>query len=80
VDALALRELTDDSGGRTEIIRSATGLSPAALGIADELSRQYFLGYQGVAARDGKWHAIEVVVRRPNLRVRARTGYFAPAR
>jgi Ca-activated chloride channel family protein len=77
VDAAALRELTDASGGRTEIIRTADDLSPAAAGIADELSRQYSLGYQGATAHDGLWHAIEVVVRRPGMRVRARTGYFA---
>ena len=32
MDALALRELTGDSGGRTEIIRSADDLSPATAG------------------------------------------------
>jgi D-serine dehydratase len=77
VDVPALRELTSDSGGRTEIIRSAADLSPATSGIADELSRQYFLGYQGAAARDGRWHTIEVTVRQADVRVRARTGYFA---
>lgn len=77
VDAEALRELTSDSGGRTEIIRSADDLSPATAGIADELSRQYFLGYQGAAPRDGRWHTIEVRVLKPGVRVRARTGYLA---
>ena len=77
VDAAALRALTDDSGGRTAIVRSAGDLSPVTAGIADELSRQYFLGYQGAAPHDGRWHAIEVVVKRPDLRVRARAGYFA---
>ncbi len=79
VDAFALRQLTNDSGGRTEIIRSAGDLSPATAGIADELSRQYFLGYQGSAPADGRWHTIELNVRRPGVKVRARTGYFAPA-
>jgi VWFA-related protein len=76
-DAAALRDLTRDSGGRTVIIRSANDLPPATAGIADELGRQYFLGYQGAAARDGRWHTIEVAVSRPGVRVRARTGYFA---
>ena len=44
VNASALRELTDDSGGRTEIIRSAMDLDPATAGIADELSRQVLPG------------------------------------
>ena len=47
VNAAALRELTDDSGGRTEIIRSAMDLDPATAGIADELSRQVLSGISG---------------------------------
>ncbi len=42
VNVSSLRELTDDSGGRTEIVRHARDLGPATAGIADELSRQYF--------------------------------------
>ena len=43
----ALREITDDSGGRTEIIRFARDLDPATAGIADELSRQVLPGLRG---------------------------------
>jgi Ca-activated chloride channel homolog len=77
VNAAALRELTDDSGGRTEIIRSAMDLDPATAGIADELSRQYYLGYPATAKKDGRWHNIEVRVRNGGYRVRARRGYVA---
>jgi VWFA-related protein len=73
----ALREITDDSGGRTEIIRSASDLEPATAGIADELSRQYFLGYVAAAPKDGRWHSIEVRVRNRSYHVRARRGYVA---
>ena len=45
VNAAALREITDDSGGRTEIVRDAGDLDPATESIADELSKQYSLGY-----------------------------------
>jgi Ca-activated chloride channel family protein len=77
VNAEALRELTDDSGGRTEIIRDAGDLDPATAAIADELSRQYFLGYPAPAKRDGRWHSIRVEVRNPTYHVRARRGYVA---
>jgi Ca-activated chloride channel family protein len=77
LNVMALRELTDDSGGRTEIVRSARDLDPATAGIADELSRQYYLGYAASAPKDGRWHSIRVEVRNPNLRVRARRGYIA---
>ena len=73
----ALHAITDDSGGRTEIIVSPRDLDPATAGIADELSRQYFLGYVSTLPKDGKWHTIEVRVRKGNYVVRARKGYFA---
>jgi VWFA-related protein len=77
VDAETLRDITDDSGGRTEIVRSGRDLEPATAGIADELSRQYFLGYSGAASKDGRWHSIRLDTTDRQLRVRARRGYVA---
>jgi hypothetical protein len=77
VNVAALRDLTDDSGGRTEIIRDARDLNPATANIADELSKQYYLGYPSPGKKDGRWHAIRVEVRNHNYRVRARRGYVA---
>jgi VWFA-related protein len=79
VDAAALRDITDDSGGRTEVVRSTRDLDPATARIADELSRQYALGYPSPGHRDGKWHSIRVEVKDRSLRVRARRGYLATA-
>ena len=77
VNAQALREITDDSGGRTEIVRSGRDLEPATANIADELSQQYYLGYSSTTKKDGRWHAIRVETRDKSLRVRARRGYIA---
>jgi VWFA-related protein len=77
VDVAALRDITDDSGGRTEIIREPQDLKPATAGIADELSKQYYLGYPAAAARDGRWHSIRVELKNKSYRVRARRGYTA---
>jgi Ca-activated chloride channel family protein len=77
VNAGALRALTDDSGGRTEIIHEARDLDPATASIADELSQQYFIGYPATAKRDGHWHTIRVEVANRSYRVRARRGYMA---
>jgi Ca-activated chloride channel homolog len=77
VNVAALRDLTDDSGGRTEIIRSARDLDPATAGIADELSRQYYMGYAAPDEKDGRWHTIRVDVRGTGLHIRARRGYVA---
>jgi len=77
VNVAALRDITDDSGGRTEIVRSVRDIDPATAGIADELSKQYYLGYTSPAKRDGLWHAIRVEVRDGRYLVRARRGYVA---
>jgi VWFA-related protein len=82
VNVSALRSLTDDSGGRTEVIRHARDLNPATASIADELSQQYYLAYAAPGTRDGRWHAIEVQVAGNgttgrDLTVRHRRGYVA---
>jgi VWFA-related protein len=77
VNVGVLREITDDSGGRTEVIWEPRDLGPATTGIADELSRQYFLGYQAAGEKDGKWHTIRVEVSNADYVVRARRGYIA---
>ena len=77
VNADALRMITDDSGGRTEIIYSARDLESATAGIASELSQQYFVGYVSTRPKDGRWHRIDVRVRNGSYVVRARKGYVA---
>jgi VWFA-related protein len=77
VNVAALRDITDDSGGRTEIVRYSRDLDPATAGIADELSKQYYMGYAAPGPKDGRWHTIRVDVRQPSYHVRARRGYTA---
>jgi Ca-activated chloride channel family protein len=73
----ALRQITDDTGGRTEIVRGFGDLNAATARIADELSKQYYLGYARTGEKDGRWHAIRLEVRDRRLNVRARRGYVA---
>jgi Ca-activated chloride channel homolog len=77
VNVVALRDMTDDSGGRTEIVREPRDLNPATENIADELSKQYYLGYPSAAKKDGRWHSIRVEVGNGKYRIRARRGYVA---
>ena len=77
VNADALRRITDDTGGRTEIVRGFRDLDQATARIADELSKQYNLGYSSTRPKDGRWHSIRVDVRDRKLTVRARRGYVA---
>jgi Ca-activated chloride channel family protein len=77
MNVFALHTITDDSGGRTEVIQSAGDLDGVTSRIADELSRQYTLGYLSTGKKDGRWHNIRVEVEDKSLRVRARRGYVA---
>lgn len=77
VNADALRAITDDTGGRTEIVRGFGDLDGATERIADELSKQYYLGYAAPGEKDGKYHSIRVELKDKRLHVRARKGYVA---
>jgi Ca-activated chloride channel homolog len=73
VNPEALGEITNQSGGRTEVVMDADGLNAATSRIAEELNSQYVLGYSSPRSTDGKYHSIRVVVK--GHRVRARNGY-----
>ena len=77
VNADALHQITDDTGGRTEIVRGFNDLEGATARLADELSKQYYLGYASQGTHDGLWHEIRVEVKDRGMAVRARRGYIA---
>jgi Ca-activated chloride channel homolog len=77
VNPEALREITSLSGGTTEVVRDAADLGPATARIADELNKQYTLGYSSTRPPDGSWRALRVRVRNGEYRARARRGYYA---
>jgi VWFA-related protein len=73
----ALRDVTDETGGRTEIVRGFGELQAATARLADELSRQYSLAFSSTEEKDGRWHPIRVETRDRRFTVRARRGYTA---
>jgi Ca-activated chloride channel family protein len=77
VNPTALGELTNQSGGHTEVVRDTSELPAAAARIAEELNSQYLLGYATPHPGDGKYRSIRVRVNRAGYRVRARNGYVA---
>jgi VWFA-related protein len=77
VNVVALRDVTDNGGGRTEVVRNAAELVAATAEIADELNSQYILGYNAPRSPDGQFHSIRVAVPGGEYRVRARKGYVA---
>ncbi len=77
VNPYALREITDDSGGRTEVVHDSADLGAATARIAEELNHQYVLAYTSPRRPDGQYHSLRVRITRPGHRVRARRGYVA---
>jgi Ca-activated chloride channel family protein len=80
VNADALREITGQSGGYTEVVRGVEELGPATERIANELNKQYLLGYVSSQPLDGRWRAIRVKVKDRAYFTRARRGYYAVRR
>jgi VWFA-related protein len=71
-----LKKLADDSGGRYFYLSPDQNLGSLFARIADELHRQYWIGFVP-AKLDGDVHKLEVKVKRPGLSVRARRSYVA---
>jgi Ca-activated chloride channel family protein len=76
-----LHELAEKTGGRSYQGDSSQSLASAFAGIADELRRQYTLGYYPKSqAQAGQRRQVRVRVNQPNLAVRTRDSYiFNPA-
>jgi Ca-activated chloride channel family protein len=74
-----LRRLADDSGGGYFEVEDTSNLDELFTRVADELHRQYWLGFVP-QTRDGKVHQIRVSVKKPGLTVRARQSYVAPGK
>jgi Ca-activated chloride channel homolog len=77
VNVDALRDITNQSGGRTEVVRNSADLADATARIADELNNQYLIGYTSPKGADGAYHSIRVKVAGTDYRVRTRNGYVA---
>ena len=72
----ALRALAADTGG--EVVAGAGELANGLARMERDLATHYVLTYRPAHGSDGKFHALQVAVKRPDVQVRARTGYLAP--
>ncbi|MEY4636886.1 MAG: hypothetical protein RJA55_2684 [Acidobacteriota bacterium] len=76
---MTLMQLTEVTGGQAFFPSSMKGVDDAYDQVLAELAGQYHLGYlSDNTAADGAWRKVEIKVKRPDTRVRARKGYFAP--
>jgi Ca-activated chloride channel family protein len=76
---MALMQLADATGGQAFFPSGMKEVEVAYAKILTEIKGQYHLGYLPAnTATDGAWRRVEIKVKRPDARVRARKGYFAP--
>jgi len=71
-----LKELATRTGARYYEVENIGATKRAFASIAEELRRQYWLGYYPAnTARDGRYRKIRVTINQPEVVVRARDGY-----
>jgi Ca-activated chloride channel homolog len=76
-----MRQLAQETGGRSFFPAKIEDLNGVYADIADELASQYTLGYTSKnARRDGAWRRVVVQVARANVTPRTKKGYYAPTR
>ena len=76
---MTLRQLTEATGGQAFFPSEMKDVENAYDKVLAEIKGQYHLGYLSTnTASDGAWRKVEIKVKRPDLRVRARKGYFGP--
>ena len=75
-----MESMSSETGGKAFVPDKISDLEAVFRQIAEELQAQYLLGYYSTDERaDGGFRRIKVQVpKRPELRVRARQGYYAP--
>jgi VWFA-related protein len=75
------RKMADETGGREIEVRNEKNLENAFDLISEELRSQYVLGYYPAnIKRDGAFRKVKVEVTRPDSKILARKGYYAPVK
>lgn len=78
-DQSVARRLTDDTGGRTIIVRSERNLEAAFDQISEELRNQYTVGYSPTnKKRDGTYRKVKLETKNKEYSALTRRGYYAP--
>jgi VWFA-related protein len=75
---MRLLQIVEQTGGQAFFPTRLADLDSAYAKVVAEIRGQYHLGYVSTnPAADGAWRKVEITVARPELKVRARKGYFA---
>jgi len=78
-DQSTAKRLTDETGGRTIVVRSEKNLEQAFDQISEELRSQYTVGYTPTnKAHDGSYRKVKVELKNKEYSALTRRGYYAP--
>ena len=79
VNESVAKKITDETGGRTIVVRSEKNLEKAFDELSEELRSQYTIAYSSSNGKhDGSYRKIKVGTTRKDLDVLTRRGYYAP--
>ena len=77
--SMRLQQMVDATGGQAFFPSALKDLDSAYDKVLAEIGAQYQLGYQSAnPAQDGAWRKVDIKVKRPDVKLRSRKGYFAP--
>jgi VWFA-related protein len=73
------KKMTDETGGRTIVVRSERNLEQAFDEISEELRNQYIISYSpSNKARDGAYRKVRLETKNKDYNALTRRGYYAP--
>jgi Ca-activated chloride channel homolog len=76
---MRLQQMVDATGGQAFFPTALKDLDSSYEKVLAEIKAQYQLGYSSSnLKRDGSWRKVDIKVKRPDVRLRTRKGYFAP--
>jgi Ca-activated chloride channel homolog len=76
---MRLQQITEATGGQAFFPYSMKEVESAYDKILAQIRAQYSLGYASTNEKtDGHWRKVEIKVKRPDVRIQTRKGYFAP--
>jgi Ca-activated chloride channel homolog len=74
-----LSDLGDATGGDLIEVESTRDLAQTFTDVLNEFRHRYLVSYEPRGVEKGGWHRVEVKVKRPGVRVKARPGYLSDA-
>ncbi len=75
---MRLQQMVDATGGQAFFPTQLKDLDSSYEKVLAEIKAQYHLGYTSTnLATDGAWRKVEIKLKRPDLKLRARRGYYA---